>query len=91
MAKKKTKIVGGLGYDDPASGLSFLSTKVTTLTFNGNQAHLEGVGKVGRTKVGFAVDAIDNGTPGTLDFFSIRLSNGYSASGNLLSGGLTVH
>ena len=90
MAKKKTKIVGGLGYDDPAAGFSFLSTKVTTLTFNGNQAHLEGVGKIGRTRVGFAVDAIDNGTPGTLDFFSIHFSNGYSASGNLISGDIQI-
>ena len=90
MAKNRTKIVGALGYVDPASALSFVSTKVTTLTFNGNQTHLEGVGKVGRTKVGFAVDAIDNGTPGTLDFFSIRLSNGYSASGNLFSGDIQI-
>jgi len=28
----------------------------------------------------------DDGTPGTLDFFSIHLSDSYSASGNFTSG-----
>ena len=91
MVKKKSKIIGGIAYDDPASGLSFRSTKVTTLTFNGNQAHIGGSGKVGKTSVSFTVDAIDNGSPGTNDFFSIHLSTGYSASGNVEAGDITIH
>ena len=91
MVKNKTKIIGGLGYDDPASGISFRTTKVTTLTFNGNSAHIAGAGKNGKARVSFTVDAIDNGSPGTLDFFSIHLSNGYSASGNPVTGDITIH
>ena len=83
--------MGGLGYDDPASGISFRSTNVTTLTFNGNSAHIAGVGKNGKARVSFTVDVIDNGYPGTNDFFSIDLSTGYLASGNLTSGDLSVH
>jgi hypothetical protein len=33
----------------------------------------------------------DNGTPGNNDFFSISLSNGYSASGNLTTGDIQIH
>jgi hypothetical protein len=89
--KGKTVITGALSYNDPASGISFSSTKVITLTFNGNQAHFSGTGKIGKTKVSFTVGVIDNGSPGTNDFFSIQFSTGYSASGNLLIGDLTVH
>jgi hypothetical protein len=91
MTKKKTKVIGGVSYDDPITPLSFHSTKVTSLTFNGNQAHLVGIGQIGKTKLGFTVDAIDNGSPGTNDFFSIHLSNGYSASGKLLTGDISIH
>jgi hypothetical protein len=37
------------------------------------------------------VDVIDNGDPGTNDFFSIQVSNGYSASGFLTSGNISIH
>lgn len=33
-----------------------------------------------QTKVSFAVSVTDNGEPGTNDFFSIQLSNGYSGA-----------
>ena len=91
MVKNKTKIIGGLGCDDPASGISFRSTKVTTLTFNGNSAHIAGVGRNGKARVSFTVDAIDNGYPGTNDYFSIHLSSGYSAAGNVTSGDISIH
>jgi len=89
--KKKTKIIGNVMFDDPATPLSFHSTKVTTLTFNGNQAHIAGRGKANGANVSFTVDAIDNGYPGTNDYFSIHLSNGYSASGNPVTGDITIH
>jgi len=89
-SKKKTTVVGGLSYSDPASNVSFSSTKVTTLTFNGNQAHIAGTGKVGKKKVSFSVDVTDNGFPGTLDLFSISLSDGYAASGNLATGDISI-
>ena len=89
--KKKTKITGNVMFDDPATPLSFHSTKVTTLTFNGNQAHIAGRGKANGANVSFTVDVTDNGSPGTLDYFSIHLSNGYSASGNPTTGDIQIH
>ena len=64
--------------------------KVTSLTFSGNTAHITGTAKIGKKKINFTIDVVDNGDPGTNDFFSIQLSNGYSASGYLTSGGLTI-
>jgi hypothetical protein len=87
---KKTGITGSLSYSDSASGIFFASTRVTTLTFNGNSAHIAGTGRNNRQNVSFTVDVTDNGSPGNNDFFSIHLSNGYSASGNLVSGDLSV-
>jgi hypothetical protein len=90
--KKKTKLIGSVVYEDPGVPLSFRSTKVTVLTFNGNQAHLAGTGKIGKKKVSFTCDVTDNGDPGTNnDFFSIQFSNGYSASGYLTSGNISIH
>jgi len=82
--------MGSVSYNDPATPLSFHSTKLTGLTFNGNQAHITGTGKIGKTRVSCTVDVTDNGSPGTNDFFSIQLSNGYSASGQLLSGDIQI-
>jgi hypothetical protein len=65
--------------------------RVTTLTFNGNQAHIAGTGRVGNKKVSFTVDVTDNGYPGINDIFSIHLSNGYSASGNVVSGDISIN
>jgi hypothetical protein len=89
--KKKTKLIGSFSYDDPATPISFRAMKITSLSFNGNQAHLSGTGKIGKTKISFSVDVTDNGDPGTNDFFSLHVSNGYSASGFLTSGGIQIH
>jgi hypothetical protein len=89
--KKKTKLVGSFSYSDPAAPLFFSSMKITSLTFNGNEAHITGSGKIGKTKVTFTLDVTDNGDPGTNDFFSVHFSNGYSASGYLTSGNLSIH
>jgi hypothetical protein len=89
--KKKPQIMGTLSYDDPTAGFSFSSSKITTLTFNRNQAHLTGTAKVSKkSQISFSVDVTDNGSLGTNDFFSIQLSNGYSASGNLVTGDITI-
>jgi hypothetical protein len=37
------------------------------------------------------MDVTDNETAIALDFFSIHLSNGYPASGNLTGGDIEVH
>ena len=89
--KKKTKLIGSFSYDDPATPISFRSMKISSLTFNGNQAHFTGTSKIGKTKISFTVDVTDNGEPGTNDFFSLHVSNGYSASGFLTSGNISLH
>jgi hypothetical protein len=91
-SKKKTKVIGSFSYSDPASNLSFAASKITSLSINGNQAHFTGTAKLGRkSTVSFAVDVTDNGFPGTNDFFSIHLSNGYSAGGNVVSGDISIN
>jgi hypothetical protein len=89
--KKGNKITGSLSFSDPASGISFTAATFTSLTFNGNQAHITGTGKGGKKTISFTVDVIDNGFPGTSDSYSIHLSNGYSASGTLLSGDIFIN
>jgi hypothetical protein len=71
--------------------LNFRALKITSLSFNNNQAHFTGTAKIGKQKISFSVDVIDNGDPGTNDFFSIQVSNGYSASGFLTSGNISIH
>jgi len=44
-----------------------------------------------QTKVSFAVGVADNGEPVTNDFFSIQLSDGYSASHYPLNGDISIH
>jgi hypothetical protein len=90
-SKKKMKISGNVIFNDPSSNISFRSTNITTLTFNDNhQAHIAGSGKLGKTNVSFAVDVVDNGSPGINDLFSIHLSNGYSNSGSPLTGDISI-
>jgi hypothetical protein len=89
---KRTQTVGSFSYNDPASKVS-VSGNVSSLTFNGNHAHFTGPTRGGRrgSVVSFIVDVTDNGTPGTNDFFSVQLNNGYTASGNLTSGDIVIH
>jgi hypothetical protein len=87
-----TTPTGSFSYNDPASGVSFQTSKISSLTFNNNHAHFTGTAKLTRTsQISFFVDVTDNGMPGTLDTFSIQLSNGYTAHGTLTSGDLQIH
>ena len=88
---KKPVITGYLTYNDPGSHVSFSSATITTLTITGNHAHIAGTGGAGKKKISFVVDVTDNGFPGTNDFFSIQLGNGYSASGNVVSGDIFIN
>ena len=80
-----------MSFSDPASGISFTAAKFSSLTFNGNQAHITGTGKGGKKTISFTVDVTDNGFPGTNDFYSIHLSTGYSASGTVLTGDIFIN
>ena len=92
MKVKGGKVKGNFSYSDSAVQLSFSATKFSSLTFSGRTAQFSGTGKVGKKqKFNFTVYATDNGDPGTNDTFSINLSNGYSAGGNLTSGNIAIH
>ena len=86
---RKGRAAGALDYSDPTVGLTLSSTRINSLTFNGNQARFTGTAKSGRRgSVNFTVDVFD-GAPSP-DTFSISLSSGYTAGGIVKSGGLTI-
>ena len=77
-------------YSDPAGGVSFTGTKVGALMISGNHAQFSGGAKLGRrNNVTFTVNVDDVGS--CPDDFTIQLSNGYTRSGNLTSGDISIH
>jgi hypothetical protein len=79
-------------FSDPGSGISFQTTQFTAATFD-EVAHtvtLTGLGTDNGNTVAFTIVAADSSlvAPG---MFSITLSDGYSNSGNLLGGSITVY
>ena len=76
-------------YSDPASHLSFTSSKLSPVTINGNYAHFTGTAKIGNMSFTFTVDAYDNGPWG--DQFFISTSKGYMAGGTITGGDVEVH
>jgi hypothetical protein len=89
--KKKQGITGYFTFNDPGSKVSFTSGSITTLNVVGNHAHMAGTGGAGKRKISFVLDVTDNGYPGINDFFSIQLGTGYSASGNVVSGDISIN
>jgi hypothetical protein len=86
---KKGKITGSFSYSDSSAGLTFSTSKFSSLTITGNHAQFSGAARMGKKqKFTFTVDVTDNGDPGTNDTFSISVSTGYSAAGNLTSGNI---
>ena len=53
--------------------------------------HIEGTADIDGASGTYAVDVADNGEPGRGDTFTIRLSNGYFATGNLAGGNIQLH
>lgn len=80
------QIVADMYYNDSRTNVHFDNPVVTSLSFNGNQVTLSGTVKINNRKVSFTA-TLTSGNPGSL---SISMSNGYFASGNLTSGGITV-
>jgi prepilin-type processing-associated H-X9-DG protein len=79
-------------FTDSDSDVKFLGTRVTSLT-HANMAHtvtIVGLGTNNGLPVAFTIVATDSTLmkPG---MFKITLSNGYTNSGNLLDGSITVH
>jgi hypothetical protein len=90
VTTQRNKVKGQFSYSDPKAGIDFGKVKFTSLVVTGNQARLTGTAKVGQQTVSFIATFIDNGDPGKRDYFSISLSNGYSAGNNLSSGNVQV-
>jgi hypothetical protein len=79
-------------FSDPGSGVNFQAAQITSATFD-DVAHsitLTGLGTDNGLSVVFTIVAVDSSLvpPG---LFSITLSDGYSNSGNLLDGSITVY
>jgi len=79
-------------FSDPSSGTDFHSTQVTAVTYD-TVAHtvtIAGLGTNNGLPVAFTIVAVDSSLvpPG---MFSITLSDGYSNSGNLQAGSITLH
>ncbi len=54
--------------------------------------HIEGTAEInGQAGYTYQVDVMDSGEPGRDDMFSLRLSNGYTASGTLDGGNIQLH
>jgi len=84
---------GHLSYIDHGSdGLKVKGTGVTAYSGTGTSRHIEGTAEInGASGFTYKVDVADNGEPGRNDTFSLELSNGYKASGNLAGGNIQLH
>ena len=85
---------GHLTYiDHSSSGFKVQGTGVTSYDVTGPASRrISGTAEVdGVPGIGYTVDVTDAGEPGRDDTFSIRLTNGYSASGKLAGGNIQLH
>ena len=57
---------------------------------SGNEAVIRGNARVKKQLVDFTIYVVGNQNPSTNDFYSVSLSNGYSASGNLVNGFISI-
>lgn len=78
---------------DKNNGVKVKSTSVTAyIVIDALTRQIEGTAKInGKGSFTYKVIVIDNGEPGTNDYFSLELSNGYSASGTLGGGNIQLH
>lgn len=85
---------GAFAYVDRRSHINFTTDKIETVTINGNQGAFTGTARIGgprnKRTVQFTVTVTANGNFPSEDTFSIVLSNGYTASGNLLNGEIRI-
>ena len=85
---------GAFIYVDRKSHISFVTDKIETVTINGDQGAFTGTARVGgprnKQTVQFMVTVTANQALPSDNTFSIVLSNGYTASGNLTGGKITI-
>jgi hypothetical protein len=92
--KNDGSLWGHLEYiDHGPNGPKVHGTGVTKyVTLSTNTREIDGTAQVnGQDGFTYRVVVTDNGEPGTNDFFSIQLSNGYSAGGRLGGGNIKIH
>src|SRR5262249_30590372 len=91
--RKSKGLWGHLTFIDHGSGMKVKGTGVTAYTVvNLTTRHIEGTCEIGgQAGFTYAADVTDNGEPGRNDVFSLRLSNGYLASGTLSGGNIQLH
>jgi hypothetical protein len=78
----------GFNYSDPAAGIGFEAKAITSLTITGNHAQFSGTATISRRNVIFTVDVVD--FIRCPDHFSIQISNGYSANGDVINGDTSI-
>jgi hypothetical protein len=89
---KQNGLWGHLTYIDHGTGMKVKGTGVTAYTITGqNSRHIEGTAEIDGVSGTYSVDLTDQGEPGRNDTFTIRLSNGYVASGKLTGGNIQLH
>jgi fibronectin type 3 domain-containing protein/lysophospholipase L1-like esterase len=85
---------GHLNFKDQGTGMSVKATTITVYQTGStpNARHIEGTAAInGSDGFTFSADATDNGEPGTVDAFTLDLSNGYRASGTLGGGNIQLN
>ncbi len=89
----KTTVSGQLNYIDHANDIHVKSSSVTLYSGTGNTRTFSGSATInGQSGFTFSATVTDNGEPGKgVDKFSIKLSDGYQASGTLAGGNIQLH
>jgi hypothetical protein len=91
---KHNNFRGNLSFQDHGrDGIKVKSTSITRYTvIDPVTRRIEGTANInGKGIFAFICIVSDNGEPGTNDFFSLELSNGYHASGILSGGNIQLH
>lgn len=84
---------GHLTYiDHGQNGPKVKGTGVTAYRVDpGTARHIEGTAEINGQPGTYEADVVDKGEPGRSDFFRLKLSTGYEASGTLTGGNIQLH
>ncbi len=86
------RIHGKAAYRDPAEGVDFRTSLITSATFNGKTVNFKGTGTNNNIATSFTITVQDKAEPGAgKDTFAITLGTGYSKADTVQSGNIQVH
>ena len=86
------RINGKAAYRDPAGGVDFGTSLITSATFNGKTVTFKGTGTNNNIATSFTITVQDKAEPGAgKDTFAITLGTGYSKADTLQGGNIQVH